>query len=169
MTREEALDAARRYIAQCNAETPLHPDYYLVVGQPVEYRQLWYFDNCTAHRPGLPHAARSMQFAGAPGYVIGKRSRRVQEIGWADFSALRKLQQQLQYFEQRVAERARQPLTLRELRQYFTMSLPELQAFKRQLEEPEQSVAQLLLLLEQRLIEENCFLIDLMSEHQATY
>ncbi|RAK69488.1 hypothetical protein [Hymenobacter edaphi] len=165
MTREEALGAAQRHIAQCNAETPLHPDYYWVVGQPVEYRHWWYFDNCIASRPGLPFAERGMQFAGAPGYVIDKRSQRVQEIGWADFSALRKLQQRLQYFEQRVAERDRQPLMLRELRQYFSMPLPELQAFRRGLEAPEQSVLQLLLLLEQRLIEEDCFLAGFMSEH----
>lgn len=135
MTQEEALAAAQRHNALLNAEYPLPADFQRAVPEAVEYRDFWYFAYTSVHVRGLPPEQWDVNtlFAGAPGYVVSKRSGTVQAIGWAQQHGLREQEARLIQFEQLATELAQQALTLKLLRAHVQLPLPALQKFRQEL------------------------------------
>jgi hypothetical protein len=134
MTQEEALVAARRHVAECNAEMPASTPYLLAIGQPDEYRDFWYFDYTITAPPNRPAAKTELLVGGAPGFVVAKHNGEIHPLSWSQKAGLREQEALLLDFEQRASRLAQEPQTLQRLRHHFRLPLPALQAFKRELE-----------------------------------
>jgi hypothetical protein len=132
VTKEQAVAIARQVVAAQNRTSPLPAAYHWVVGEPVEYYAVWYFNYTLDHRQGR-FAEEPLLLAGAPGFVISKSTGLVTTLSWGELAEL-PAQDRLrrQAAEQTEALLAGE-LSLARLRQQLKMPLAELQAFKAQL------------------------------------
>jgi hypothetical protein len=133
VTLSDALRIAQAYIAQMNQDDHFHPNYQYEVSKPEEYAHCWYFNYLIQPRPNCPVDKKEM-FAGAPGLVIPKETGKPKTIDWNEMQELAAWSAIWRECELTSSALQSANFNLATLRAHLSLPLPEIVAFKKELD-----------------------------------
>ncbi|GAA4023392.1 hypothetical protein GCM10022409_04050 [Hymenobacter glaciei] len=133
VTLTDALALAQTHLIEMNEVAPIHPNYQYGTSKPTEYAHCWYFDYSIQPRLDFLPCKREM-FAGAPGFTVSKQTAELHTISWYEMQKLAKQSAIWLHCELTAKALLGTNLSLTVLRSHFPVDLPELVAFKKDLE-----------------------------------
>lgn len=144
MTKEQAIALAAQFVRLQHQASSLPGDYLWVVAEPTEYDEAWYFDHTFAPRAGR-WTNEVPQLAGAPGFLVCKRTQAVQSVSWPELAELPRRDALRRQAAQHAQELLSEALTLATLRRHLALPLPEVLALKKRLAESNEAEQRALL------------------------